>query len=93
MVSITLEGLWMVSDKIFDFQFLIQFHRSGPSIIFSFSTIAEHVSYASKKLLIKPRFIRTSSRWSVLLWKDYGRFLIKFLIFNCSSNFTGPDLQ
>ena len=44
MVSITLERLWMVSDKIFDFQFFIKFHRSGPAIIFSFSTITEHVS-------------------------------------------------
>ena len=39
MVSITLEGLWMVSDKIFYFQFFFKFHRSGPAIIFSFLTI------------------------------------------------------
>ena len=57
MVSITLEGLWMVSDEIFDFQFFIKFYRSGPA---SFLTIMEHVSYASKKLLIMPIFIRTS---------------------------------
>ena len=31
MVSITLEGLWMVSDEIFDFQFFIKFYRSGPA--------------------------------------------------------------
>ena len=36
MVSITLEGLCMVSDKIFDFQFFIKFRMSGPAIIFSF---------------------------------------------------------
>ena len=36
MVSITLEGLWMVSDRIVNFQFFIKFHRSGPAIIFSF---------------------------------------------------------
>ena len=83
----------MVSDKIVDFRFFVKFHKSGPAIIFSFSTITEHVSYASKKLLIKRIFLRTSSRWSVLLWKDYGWFLIKLLIFNFSSNFTGPDLQ
>ena len=35
-VSFTMEGLWMVSDKIFDFQFFVKFHRSGPAIIFSF---------------------------------------------------------
>ena len=30
MVSFTLEGLWMVSFKIFDFKFFIKFHMSGP---------------------------------------------------------------
>ena len=149
MVSVTLEGLWMVSDRIADFQFFVKFHRSGPAIIFSFWTIMEHVSYPSKKLLIKqktssrwwvllwkdygwflielsifdfcvkfhrsgPAIIfsfwtimehvsypskkllikqKTSSRWWVLLWKDYGWFLIELPIFNFSSNFTGPDLQ
>ena len=95
MVSITLEGLWMFSDRIVNFQLFMNFHRSGPAIIFNFWTITEHVSYASKKLLIKPRFIWTSSRWSVLLWKDYGWFLIKLSIFNFSSNFTarsGPAI-
>ena len=93
MVSISLEKVWMVSDKIVYFRFFVKFYLSGPAIIFSFSTITEHVSYASKKLLIKRIFIRTSSRWSVLLWKDCGWFLIKFFIFNFSSNFTGLDLQ
>ena len=36
MVSITLERLLMFSDKIFDFQFFVKFHRSRPAIIFSF---------------------------------------------------------
>ena len=54
MVSITLEGFWTVSDKIFDFQFFVKFHMSGPAKIFCFSTITEIVSYASKNLLIKP---------------------------------------
>ena len=44
MVSVTLEGLWMVSDKIVDFRFFVKFHMSGPAIIFSFRTITEHVS-------------------------------------------------
>ena len=48
MVSISLEGLWMFSDRIVDFQFFVKFHRSGPAIIFSFLTITEHVCYASK---------------------------------------------
>ena len=87
------KGYGMFSDRIVDFQFFIKFHRSGPAIIFSFWTMTEHVNYASKKLLIKPRFIRTSSTWWVLLWKDYGCFLIELSIFNFSSNFTGPDLQ
>ena len=87
------QGLWMFSDRIVDFQFFIKFHRSGPAIIFSFLTITEHVTYASKKLPIKPRFVRTSSRLSLLLSKDYGCFLIELSIFSFSSNFTAPDLQ
>ena len=79
-VSITLEGLWMVSDKIDDFRFFVKFHRSGHAKIFSFWTIMEHVSYPSKKFLLKPRLIWTSSRWWVLLWKDYGWFLIELSI-------------
>ena len=93
LVSITLEGLWMFSDRVVDFQFFVKFHRSGPSIMFSFWTITEHDIYASKKLLIKPRFIRTSSWWWVLLWKDYGWFMIELSIFDFSSNFTGQDLE
>ena len=93
MVSITLEGLWMVSDRIDDFRFFVTFHRSGPAKIFSYWTIMQHVSYQSKKFLIKPRLIWTSLRWLVLLWKDYGWFQIELPIFDFSSNFTGPDLQ
>ena len=36
MVSVTMEGLWMVSDRIIDFRFFVKFHRYGPTIIFSF---------------------------------------------------------
>ena len=39
MVSITVEKLWMVSDRIVDLQFFVKFHRSGPAIIFSILTI------------------------------------------------------
>ena len=47
-----------------------------------------------KKLLIKPRFIRASSRWSVLLWKDYAWFLIELSIFNFFVKFhrSGPAI-
>ena len=31
MVSFTQEGIWIVSDKIFHFQFFIKFHMSGPA--------------------------------------------------------------
>ena len=31
MVSVTLEGLWMVSDRIVDFRFFVKFFRSGPA--------------------------------------------------------------
>ena len=90
MVSTTLEGLWMVSDRIVDFRFFIKFHRSRPVKICSLWTITDHVQ---KRFLIKPRLIWTSSRWWVLLWKDYEWFQIELLIFDFSSNFTGPDLQ
>ena len=90
MVCATLEGLWMVSDWIVDLRFFLKFHRSGPARIFSFWIVKEHVSYASKKLLIKQK---TSSTWCVLLCKDYGWFLIKLSIFDFLSNFTGPDLH
>ena len=36
MVSVTLEGLWMDSDRIIDYQLFLKFHRSGPAIIFNF---------------------------------------------------------
>ena len=78
MVSVTLEGLWMVSDGIVDFRFFVKFHRSWPAIILSFWTLREHVSYASKKLLNKQK---TSSTWWVFLWKDYRCFLIELSIF------------
>ena len=90
MVSVTLEELWMISDRIVDFWFFDKFHRYGPAIIFSFSTIREHISYASKNVLIKQK---TSSSLCVLLWMDYGWFLIEFSIFDFLCNFTGPDLQ
>ena len=84
MVSATLEGLWM---RIVDFRFFVKLHRSGPVIIFSFWSLTEDVSYASKKLLIKQK---TSSTWCMLLWKDYVWFLIKLSIFDFLSNLTGP---
>ena len=78
MVSVTLEGLWMVSDGIVDFRFFVKFHKSGPAIIFSFWALREHVSYSSKKLLNKQK---TSSTWWVFLWKDYRCFLIELSFF------------
>ena len=71
-VSVTMERLWMVSDRIVDFRFFFKFDRSGTAIIFSFWTLREIVSYASKKLLNKQK---TSSTWWVLLWNDYEWFL------------------
>ena len=90
MVSVTLEVLWMIFDRIVDFQFFVKFHKSLPAKIFKFSTTTVYVSYASKKLLIKQK---SSSTLCVLLWKDYGWFLIELSIFDFSSNFIGPDLQ
>ena len=55
MVSVTPEGLWIVSYRILDFRFFVKFHRSGPTKIFSFWNIMEHISYSSKKLLVKQK--------------------------------------
>ena len=93
MVSITLEGLWMVSDRIVDFRFFLKFHRSGPAKIFSFELLRSMLVINQKRLLIQPRLIWTSLRWWVVLWKDYGWFLIELLIFDFLSNFTDPDQQ
>ena len=78
------------SDRIIDFRYFLRFHSSEPAIIFSYSTLKEHVSYASKKLLTKQK---TTSTWCVFHLKDYGWFLIELSIFDFSANFTGPDLQ
>ena len=90
MVNVTLEGLWMVSNRIVDFWFSVKFHMSRPTIIYSFWTITEHVRYPSQKFLIKQN---TSSRWWMSLWKNYGWFLTELSIFDFPSNFTCPDLQ
>ena len=50
MVSITLEGLWIVSDRIVNFQFFVKFHRSGPAIIFSFGTITSILLWIKEAL-------------------------------------------
>ena len=88
MECVTVEELWMVADRIVDFRFFVNFHRSGPEKIFW--TVTENIIYASKNLLIKQKM---SSTWCVLLWKDYGWFLIELLIFDFSSNLTAPDMQ
>ena len=36
MMSVTLERLWLVCDRIIDFRFFVKFHRSGLAIIFNF---------------------------------------------------------
>ena len=35
MMSVTLERLWLVCDRIIDFRFFVKFPRSGPAIIFN----------------------------------------------------------
>ena len=54
-MSVTPDGLGMVSYRIVDFRFLVKFHRSGPAKIFSFSTIMEYIIYSSKELLVKQK--------------------------------------
>ena len=78
----------MFSDRIVDFQLFIKFHRSGPVIIFSFRTIMEHVSCASKKApnqakiyqdLIKMVSITLEGLWMFSDRIVDFQFFIKFL--------------
>ena len=87
MVSITLEGVWIDSDRIVDFRFFLKFHRSGPAKIFSFLTITEHVSYPLKKVpnqaKIEQDFIKMVSITLEGLWMVSDRivdfqFFLKF---------------
>ena len=87
MVSITLEGIWMVSDRIVDFWFFVKFHRYGPAKIFSFRTIMEQVSYQSKKVhnqakidqdFMKMVSITLQGFWMVSDRIVDFRFLVKF---------------
>ena len=48
MVCVTLEGLWLISERIVDFRFFVKFHRSDLQYFSVFFTIREHVLYASK---------------------------------------------
>ena len=49
MVSITLERLWVFSDRIVDFQFFVKFHRSGPEIIFIFFELSRSMLVMDQK--------------------------------------------
>ena len=84
-------GWFLLELSIFDFSSSF----TGPDLQkFSvFELLHSMLVIHQKRFPIKPRFMRTSSRWWVLLWKDYGRFVIELSIFDFSSNFTGPDLQ
>ena len=62
--------------KVYRFSIYGKFDRSGLAIIFCFWSIVLHVSYPSGMLPMNPRYIRTSSRWWVLLWKDYWWFQV-----------------
>ena len=84
MVRVTLEGLWIISDRIVDFRFFVKFHRSGLAIFFSVWSTMEHVSYAWKKLLRKKN---TSLTLCIVIWNGLRiisdrivdfRFVIKF---------------
>ena len=62
MVSITLERLWMVSDRIVDFRFFVKFHRSGPEK-FSVFELLRSMLVVNQKRLLSAKLIWTSSRW------------------------------
>ena len=48
MVSITLKKLWMVSDRIVNFQFFCQISQVRTCNNFQFLNYTDHISYASK---------------------------------------------
>ena len=50
MVSVTLKGLWTVSDRIVDFQFFDKFDMSGPVIIFRFVNVEKLKIFAGPDL-------------------------------------------
>ena len=56
MLSITLERLWMVSDRIVNFRVFVKFDKSGPAIIFSF------LSYHARCLVIHQKSSKSSKR-------------------------------
>ena len=64
MVSITLEGLWMISDRIVDFRFFVKFF-TGPDLqkLSVFELSQSMLVIHQKRFLIKPRLIWTSSSW------------------------------
>ena len=81
MVCITLEGLWMFSDRIVNFQLFVEFYRSGPVTIFSFCTITEHVSkIVPNQDKIYQDFIMTVSFTLEELWMFSDR-IVDFQLF------------
>ena len=91
MVSVTLEGLWMFSDRVVDFPFFFTFRRSGPAIIFNSWTLYEHVSYESIKAphqakdLVNMVCVTVEGLWMVSVRIVDFRFFVKFHI-------AGPEL-
>ena len=86
MLSVTLELLLIVSDRIVDFRFFVKFHMSGHAIIFCFLTITEHVSYPSKippiqaKDLIYMVSVTLEGLWMVSYRIVDFRIFVKFQI-------------
>ena len=84
MVSVTLEGLWMFSDRVVDFPFFFTFRRSGPAIIFNSWTLYEHVSYESIKAphqakdLVNMVCVTVEGLWMVSVRIVDFRFFVKF---------------
>ena len=90
MVSITLERLWMASERFSIFRQISQVQTCN-----NFQFLNNHGAseLSIKKAPYQAKIYQDLIKMMSVLWKVYGWFLIELSIFDFSSNFTGPDLQ
>ena len=91
MVCVTLEGLWMISDKIVDFRFFVKFQMSRTFNIFQFLNYHRACSLCIKKAPNQGKDLtKMGSVTLEVLWMISDR-IVDFHFF-CGS-FTDADLQ
>ena len=93
MVSITLEGLWMFSDRIVDFQFFVKFHKSGPCNNFRFLNYHGACYFCIKKAPNKATIDLDLIKIVSITLEGLWMFSDRIVDFQLLSNFTCPDLQ